>query len=83
MYINITLKGVIMFCVQCEQTIRTRQETAAHTRRGCVVKRRKPLPSGFTHRGAARAFGLGGKSAEYGIINHDVDSFAPRAFFST
>ncbi|MDK7347865.1 hypothetical protein QP515_12265, partial [Bifidobacterium dentium] len=23
------------------------------------------------------------KAREYGIINHDVDSFAPRAFFST
>ncbi len=62
MYIKYNLKGVIMFCVQCEQTIRTPAETAAHTRRGCVVKRRKPLTFGFTHRDAARAFGLGSES---------------------
>ncbi len=63
MYIKYNFKGVIMFCVQCEQTIRTPAGKAAHTRRGCVVKRRKLLTFRITHRGAARAFCLGGKSA--------------------
>ena len=62
-----------MFCVQCEQTIRTPAETAAHTRRGCVVKRRKPLTFGVYS--SRRCKGLSAwavKAREYGIINHDV-----------
>jgi hydroxylamine reductase len=30
-----------------------------------------------------RSVCLGGKAREYGIIDHEVDNFAPRAFFST
>ncbi|XPE52509.1 hypothetical protein ACNKHX_05125 [Shigella flexneri] len=72
-----------MFCVQCEQTIRTPAGNGCSYAQGSVVKRRKLLTSGFPHRGAARAFSWAVKAREYNIINHDVDSFAPRAFFST
>ncbi len=49
-----------------------------------MVKRQKPLT--FRDLLIAALQGLSAravKAREYGIINHDVDSFAPRAFFST
>ncbi len=67
-----------MFCVQCEQTIRTQPATAALTRRGCAVKQRKPrtcriLPIASLQGLSAWAL----KAREYGIIDYEVDSFAP------
>lgn len=60
-----------------------RQETAAHTRRGCG---KTAETSDLQDLLIAALQGLSAwavKAREYGIINHDVDSFAPRAFFST
>ncbi len=49
-----------------------------------MVKRRKLLTFRFTHLAALQGLSAWAvKAREYGIINHDVDSFAPRAFFST
>lgn len=60
------------------------QATAALTRRVCAAKPQKRPISGDLLIAAlqglsARAF----KAREYGIVDHYVDSFAPRAFFST
>lgn len=49
-----------------------------------MVKRRKPLTFRIYSSRRCKGFRLWAvKAREYGIINHDVDSFAPRAFFST
>ncbi len=72
-----------MFCVQCEQTIRTPAGNGCSYARGCVVKRRKPLTFRIYSSRRCKLSAWAVKAREYGIINHDVDSFAPRAFFST
>ncbi len=73
-----------MFCVQCEQTIRTPAENGCSYAQGMCGKTAET--SDLQDLLIATLQGLSAwavKAREYGIINHDVDSFAPRAFFST
>ncbi|NYY75154.1 hypothetical protein DMI60_13000 [Escherichia coli] len=80
MYIKYNFKGVIMFCVQCEQTIRTPAGNGCSYAQGCgktaETSDLQDLLIATLQGLSARAV----KAREYGIINHDVDSFAPRAF---
>ena len=73
-----------MFCVQCEQTIRTPAGNGCSYAQGMCGKTAET--SDLQDLLIATLQGLSAwavKAREYGIINHDVDSFAPRAFFST
>lgn len=73
-----------MFCVQCEQTIRTPAGNGCSYAQGMCGKTAET--SDLQDLLIAALQGLSAwavKAREYGIINHDVDSFAPRAFFST
>lgn len=77
-------KGVTMFCVQCEQTIRTPAGNGCSYAQGMCGKTAET--SDLQDLLIASLQGLSAwavKAREYGIINHDVDNFAPRAFFST
>ena len=85
MYIKYNFKkGVIMFCVQCEQTIRTPAGNGCSYAQGMCGKTAET--SDLQDLLIASLQGLSAwalKAREYGIIDHDIDSFAPRAFFST
>lgn len=73
-----------MFCVQCEQTIRTPAGNGCSYAQGMCGKTAET--SDLQDLLIAALQGLSAwavKAREYGIINHDVDNFAPRAFFST
>ena len=73
-----------MFCVQCEQTIRTPAGNGCSYAQGMCGKTAET--SDLQDLLIAALQGLSAwavKAREYGIINHDIDSFAPRAFFST
>lgn len=73
-----------MFCVQCEQTIRTPAGNGCAYAQGMCGKTAQT--SDLQDLLIATLQGLSAwasKAREYGIINHDVDSFAPRAFFAT
>lgn len=77
-------KGVIMFCVQCEQTMRTPVGNGCAYAQGMCGKTAQT--SDLQDLLIATLQGLSAwavKAREYGIISHEVDSFAPRAFFST
>lgn len=84
MYIKYNFKGVTMFCVQCEQTIRTPAGNGCSYAQGMCGKTAET--SDLQDLLIASLQGLSAwalKAREYGIIDHEVDSFAPRAFFST
>ena len=85
MYIKYNFKkGVTMFCVQCEQTIRTPAGNGCSYAQGMCGKTAET--SDLQDLLIASLQGLSAwaaKAREYGIIDHDVDNFAPRAFFST
>ncbi|GHK52882.1 hypothetical protein KPZU09_26180 [Klebsiella pneumoniae] len=84
MYIKYNFKGVTMFCVQCEQTIRTPAGNGCSYAQGMCGKTAET--SDLQDLLIASLQGLSAwalKAREYGIIDHQVDSFAPRAFFST
>lgn len=73
-----------MFCVQCEQTIRTPAGNGCSWAQGMCGKTAQT--SDVQDLLIAALQGLSawaGKARELGIISHDVDSFAPRAFFAT
>ena len=73
-----------MFCVQCEQTIRTPAGNGSSYAQGMCGKTAET--SDLQDLLIASLQGLSAwalKAREYGIIDHQVDSFAPRAFFST
>lgn len=73
-----------MFCVQCEQTIRTPAGNGCSYAQGMCGKTAET--SDLQDLLIASLQGLSAqalKAREYGIIDHDIDSFAPRAFFST
>lgn len=77
-------KGVIMFCVQCEQTMRTPVGNGCAYAQGMCGKTAQT--SDLQDLLIATLQGLSAravKAREYGIVSHEVDSFAPRAFFST
>lgn len=76
--------GEIMFCVQCEQTIRTPAANGCAYAQGMCGKTAET--SDLQDLLIAALQGLSAwacKAREYDIIDHAVDSFAPRAFFST
>ncbi|PQY43992.1 hydroxylamine reductase, partial [Cronobacter sakazakii] len=73
-----------MFCVQCEQTIRTPSGNGCAYAQGMCGKTAET--SDLQDLLIAALQGLSAwavKARELGIIDHQVDSFAPRAFFST
>lgn len=73
-----------MFCVQCEQTIRTPAGNGCSYAQGMCGKTAET--SDLQDLLIATLQGLSAwavAAREAGIIDHEVDSFAPRAFFST
>ncbi len=73
-----------MFCVQCEQTIRTPAGDGCSYAQGMCGKTAET--SDLQDLLIAALQGLSAwalKARELGIIDHEVDSFAPRAFFAT
>ncbi|MEW7314240.1 hydroxylamine reductase [Buttiauxella gaviniae] len=73
-----------MFCVQCEQTIRTPAGNGCSYAQGMCGKTAET--SDLQDLLIASLQGLSAwaiAAREVGIIDHEVDSFAPRAFFST
>lgn len=73
-----------MFCVQCEQTIRTPVGNGCSYAQGMCGKTAET--SDLQDLLVAVLQGLSAwalKARELDIIDHDIDSFAPRAFFST
>ncbi len=71
-----------MFCVQCEQTIRTPAGNGCAYAQGMCGKTAET--SDLQDLLIAALQGLSAwavKARELGIIDHQVDSFAPRAFF--
>ncbi|WP_409159477.1 hydroxylamine reductase [Pectobacterium sp. B2J-2] len=73
-----------MFCVQCEQTIRTPVGNGCSYAQGMCGKTAET--SDLQDLLVAVLQGLSAwalKARELGIIDHDIDNFAPRAFFST
>ncbi|WP_222423647.1 hydroxylamine reductase [Yersinia rochesterensis] len=73
-----------MFCVQCEQTIRTPVANGCSYAQGMCGKTAET--SDLQDLLVAVLQGLSAwalAAREFGIIDHEIDSFAPRAFFST
>ncbi|WP_225087829.1 hydroxylamine reductase [Pectobacterium colocasium] len=73
-----------MFCVQCEQTIRTPVGNGCSYAQGMCGKTAET--SDLQDLLVAVLQGLSAwalKARELDIIDHEIDSFAPRAFFST
>ncbi|MDF7681305.1 hydroxylamine reductase [Enterobacteriaceae bacterium ESL0689] len=73
-----------MFCVQCEQTIRTPAGNGCAYAQGMCGKTAET--SDLQDLLIAALQGLSAWAIEarhYGIIDHQVDSFSPRAFFAT
>ncbi|WP_409308980.1 hydroxylamine reductase [Pectobacterium sp. B1J-3] len=73
-----------MFCVQCEQTIRTPAGNGCSYAQGMCGKTAET--SDLQDLLVAVLQGLSAwalKARELDLIDHDIDSFAPRAFFST
>ncbi|WP_213990582.1 hydroxylamine reductase [Sodalis sp. dw_96] len=73
-----------MFCVQCEQTIRTPSSNGCAYAQGMCGKSAETsdlqdLLIAVLHGLSAWAI----QAREQGIVDHQVDSFAPRAFFAT
>ncbi len=84
MYLKYNFKGTIMFCVQCEQTIRTPAGNGCSYAQGMCGKTAET--SDLQDLLIATLQGLSAwavAAREAGVIDHEVDSFAPRAFFST
>lgn len=73
-----------MFCVQCEQTIRTPAGNGCSYAQGMCGKTAET--SDLQDLLVAVLQGLSAwalTAREVGIVDHEIDSFAPRAFFST
>lgn len=73
-----------MFCVQCEQTIRTPVANGCSYAQGMCGKTAET--SDLQDLLVAVLQGLSAwalTARELGVIDHEIDSFAPRAFFST
>ncbi|MDO6406757.1 MAG: hydroxylamine reductase [Pantoea sp.] len=73
-----------MFCVQCEQTIRTPAANGCSYAQGMCGKTAET--SDLQDLLIATLQGLSAwadKARTYDLIDHDIDHFAPRAFFST
>ena len=73
-----------MYCVQCEQTIRTPAGNGCSFAQGMCGKTAET--SDLQDLLVAALQGLSAwalKARELGIIDHNIDSFVPRAFFST
>ncbi len=73
-----------MFCVQCEQTIRTPAGNGCSYAQGMCGKTAET--SDLQDLLVAALQGLSAwalQARSLGIVDHEIDSFAPRAFFST
>ena len=73
-----------MFCVQCEQTIRTPAGNGCAYAQGMCGKTAET--SDLQDLLVAALQGLSAwalQARSLGIVDHEIDSFAPRAFFST
>ncbi|MFZ1875358.1 MAG: hydroxylamine reductase [Chania sp.] len=73
-----------MFCVQCEQTIRTPAGNGCSYAQGMCGKTAET--SDLQDLLVAALQGLSAwalQARALGIVDHDIDSFSPRAFFST
>ncbi len=73
-----------MFCVQCEQTIRTPAGNGCSYAQGMCGKTAET--SDLQDLLIAALQGLSAwacKARDYDLIDHEIDNFAPRAFFST
>ena len=73
-----------MFCIQCEQTIRTPVASGCSYSQGMCGKTSDVSDLQdilvYTLQGASFWAELG---REYGIIDSEIDEWAPKAFFST
>lgn len=73
-----------MFCVQCEQTIRTPAGNGCSYAQGMCGKTAETSDLQDLLIAALQGLSAWALAArEVGIISHEVDHFAPRAFFST
>lgn len=84
MHFKYNFIGVTMFCVQCEQTIRTPAGNGCSYAQGMCGKTAET--SDLQDLLIAALQGLSAwalKARDYDVIDHALDSFAPRAFFST
>ncbi|WP_260515815.1 hydroxylamine reductase [Serratia fonticola] len=73
-----------MFCVQCEQTIRTPAGNGCSYAQGMCGKTAETSDMQDLLIAALQGLSAWALQARaLGIIDHDVDSFSPRAFFST
>ncbi|KSX97085.1 hydroxylamine reductase [Providencia stuartii] len=73
-----------MYCVQCEQTIRTPAGNGCAYAQGMCGKTAETSDLQDLLVAVLQSLSASAVTArELGIIDHDVDSFAPRAFFST
>ena len=73
-----------MFCVQCEQTIRTPAANGCAYAQGMCGKTAETSDLQDLLIAALQGLSAWANQArEYEVIDHDIDNFAPRAFFST
>lgn len=73
-----------MFCVQCEQTIRTPAGNGCSYAQGMCGKTAETSDLQDLLIAALQGLSAWAVAArEVGIIDHEIDNFAPRAFFST
>ena len=78
MYLKYNFKGVTMFCVQCEQTIRTPAGNGCSYAQGMCGKTAET--SDLQDLLIAALQGLSAwalKARNYDVIDHEIDSFAP------
>ena len=69
--------------MQCEQTIRTPAGNGCSYAQGMCGKTAETSDLQDLLIASLQGLSAALKAREYGIIDHQVDSFAPRAFFST
>ncbi len=73
-----------MFCVQCEQTIRTPTSTGCSYAQGMCGKTAETSDLQDLLIATLQSLSAWAEKARgLGIINHNIDSFVPRAFFAT
>ncbi|HID9261748.1 TPA: hydroxylamine reductase [Yersinia enterocolitica] len=73
-----------MFCVQCEQTIRTPVGNGCSYAQGMCGKTAETFDLQDLLVAVLQGLSAWALTArELGIVDHEIDSFAPRAFFST
>lgn len=73
-----------MFCVQCEQTVRTPADNGCAYAQGMCGKTAETSDLQDLLVAVLQGLSAWALAARgYGIVDEDIDSFAPRAFFST